>query len=75
MTRHLGLDLGGSAIKAVVLEAKEPGFGGSGRECEPERAIGELQRDRVLLAAHHLPTPTWTSRKRAPGTACPTWPT
>ena len=32
------------------------------------------RRSSPVLPGYHLPTPTWTSRKRAPGTACPTWP-
>ena len=80
--RHLALrdvlvdlTVGEAGERAVFAHDHCFGFGGSGGEREPERAVGELQRDRVLFSAHHLPTPTWTSRKRAPGTACPTWPT
>ena len=69
------LAVGESGERAVLAHDHCFGFGGSRGEREPERAIGELQRDRILLAAHHLPTPTCTSRKRAPGTAWPTWPT
>ena len=27
-----------------------------------------------VVRGYHFPTPTWTLRKRAPGTAWPTWP-
>ena len=69
------LAVGESGQRAVLAHDHGFDFGGSCGEREPERAVGELQRDRILLAAHHLPTPTCTSRKRAPGTAWPTWPT
>ena len=49
-----------------------------------EHALGERQGvagpvvvHRRARRPHHLPTPTWTSRNRAPGTAwptCPVWP-
>ena len=47
---------------------------------EREHGLRKRQRVAASIVVHrsappyHLPTPTWTSRNRAPGTACPTCP-
>ena len=46
---------------------------GKGRLGQAQRVLGSIVVHR-LSRAYHLPTPTWTSRNRAPGTAWPTWP-
>src|SRR5262245_8061484 len=61
--------------RAVLAHDQGLSLARAGIEGQRDCSIGEGERGRVLLAAHHLPTPTWTLRKRAPGTAWPTWPT
>ena len=57
-----GLGLG----DAIARREREGGLG------QGERVATPIVVHR--LASYHLPTPTWTSRNRAPDTAWPTWP-
>ena len=61
-----------SASASVAPVAHARGQGGLG-----QGAARRWARSSFIASpprAYHLPTPTWTSRKRAPGTACPTCP-
>ena len=49
-----------------------PARGIDGPSAAPARRTASAPGLRLVRAAHHLPTPTWTLRNRAPGTACPT---
>ena len=66
----------------LVRHDQRLGLGGTFLLGEGDGGLGELQRIACAVIDHrddhrayHLPTPTWTFRKRAPGTAWPTWPT
>ena len=49
-------------------------FGGARVEGQLDRALRVREGAPGLRPAHHFPTPTWTSRNRAPEQAWPTWP-
>ncbi len=83
----LGVRLGDVLVDLAVGEAREPGVIGGDERFRFRRAgllgigkgsFGEREDARRIAAVvHHLPTPIWTSRKRAPEVACPTlapWP-
>ena len=67
--RILGHDQGLRFRHAMAHRLREDGFGQGQRVM---RSI--VVHRRGARQAYHLPTPTLTFRKRAPGTAWPTWP-
>ena len=78
--------LGHVLVDLAVGEARQPRLGLDDEDLCLRRAkrigvtqhpLGQLQAAGVPRFAHHLPTPTWTSRNRAPlapWPTCPFWP-
>ena len=71
---HVLVDLAVGEAGERLVRAHDHGFGlgRTGRQRQLDGALGQRQAVDRLRFDHHLPTPTWTSRKRAPLTACPT---
>ena len=79
---HVLVDLavGEPGQRRVLGRDQRLGLGDAVAHRERQRGLGQGERVAASIVVHrlapayHLPTPTWTSRNRAPGTAWPTWP-
>ena len=73
------LAVGEPGQRGLLAGDQDLGLGDAVAGRQRERGLGQGEGVAGSIVVHrapayHLPTPTWTSRKRAPGTAWPTWP-
>jgi hypothetical protein len=66
------LAVGEASQGGVVGHDQDLGLGRTHAERATQHVFGERKSRCVRRAAHHLPTPTWTLRNRAPLTPWPT---